>query len=182
MGCKRKKRGQIDASSTIVPLIVGVGVAVMIIILVSMLGGKTYELVQDDIQNLTNHSATILDRKFETNVQYYLDSYIQPNTFSVKNATVTLTAANYTIDYDSGAFMMNNASTYNLSNVNVSYYWGAIEIRDSIKSGITNSFEALEQTGNYLPIIVLAIVIFLVLGSIMMFTGMKKGGSGGGAL
>jgi len=43
-------------------------------------------------------------------------------------------------------------------------------IKASVKAGITSGFEAQEQTGEYLPIIVLAVVIGLVLTIILGFT------------
>ena len=58
-------------------------------------------------------------------------------------------------------------------------------IRDSITGSIGSSFDALNQTGNYLPIIVLAVVISLVLALVLSFTafgGNSIGGRGGSAL
>ena len=97
----------------IVTLIVGVGVAALVLIFVGTLGGKTYSMVEEDIDALSNES--------------------------IKNYT---------------------------------------------KDGIVSAFEALEQTGGYLPIIVLAVIIFLVLGLILGMTGglTYGGGYGGGAL
>ena len=51
-------------------------------------------------------------------------------------------------------------------------------IKGHVKSGITSGFNALEQTGNYLPIIVLAVVISLVLTLVLGFTAFG-GGMGG---
>lgn len=54
------------------------------------------------------------------------------------------------------------------------------DVEDSIRSG----FEALKTTGDYLPIIVLAVIIFIVLGLVVGLTGMgNRGGySSGGVL
>jgi hypothetical protein len=57
-------------------------------------------------------------------------------------------------------------------------------IQGYIKDGIVAGFQALSQTGGYMPLIVLGVVIFLVLSLILglgFFTSMG-GGSGGGAL
>jgi len=84
-----QEKGQVAGSvGAIISLIVGVGVAVLVLIFVGSLGGQTYELVESDIEAITNQT-----------------------------------------------------------------------IEDSVKGGIISGFEALEQTGNYLPIIVLAVVI-----------------------
>ena len=54
-------------------------------------------------------------------------------------------------------------------------------IRTSVKNSIVSGFEALEKTGDYLPIIVLAVIISIVLMLILGFTalgGMATGGRG----
>jgi len=99
------------AVGNVITLIVGVGVAVLVLIFVGTLGGQTYELVEDDLDAISNTT-----------------------------------------------------------------------IQNSVKDGIVSGFEALEQTGDYLPIIVLAVVIFLVLSMVLGFTAFGGGGRMGGAL
>jgi hypothetical protein len=95
------------AVGAIITLIVGVGVAVLILIFVGALGGQTYDLVEDDIDAIGNDT-----------------------------------------------------------------------IKASVKNSIVSGFEALEKTGDYLPIIVLAVIISIVLMLILGFTAF--GGMGGG--
>lgn len=105
------KKGQVGgAVGAIISLIVGVGVSVLVLIFVGALGGQTYNLVEEDIDNISD--ATI---------------------------------------------------------------------RTSVQNGITSGFEALEQTGDYLPIIVLAVVISLVLFLVLGFTNFG-GGAGRGTV
>ena len=88
MNEKYKKEGfAAGAVGAIVTLLVGVGVAVLVLIFVGSLGGQTYDLVEEDIDSITNTTVST-----------------------------------------------------------------------SIKNGVVSGFEALEQTGDYLPIIVLAVV------------------------
>lgn len=97
------------AVGAVISLIVGVGVAVLVLIFVGTLGGQTYNLVESDIDAINDTT-----------------------------------------------------------------------IKASVKGGITSGFEALNQTGDYLPIIVLAVVIFLVLSLVLGFTafgGARGGGS-----
>ena len=105
-----KGQVQLQAISAIILLIVGVGVSVLVLIFIGALGGQTYNLVEPDIDNISD--ATI---------------------------------------------------------------------KAHVKSSITSGFNALEQTGNYLPIIVLAVVISIVLTLILGFTafGLGFGGSDG---
>lgn len=103
------KEGQsAGAVGNIIVLIVGVGVSVLVLIFVGSLGGQTYQLVEDDLGDITNTT-----------------------------------------------------------------------IRTSVNDAIYSSFQALEDTGSYMPIIVLAVVISLVLGLVLGFTAI--GGRGGGS-
>ncbi len=106
-----KKSGQIAAPAVgdIIILIVGIGVSVLVLIFVGSLGGQTFQLVEADIDEITNES-----------------------------------------------------------------------IRNSIRNSAVAGFSALEQTGEFLPLIVLAVVITLVLGLILSFTVVGAGGFGGG--
>lgn len=56
--------------------------------------------------------------------------------------------------------------TYNLVEPKIDNISDA-EIKASVKSGVKSGFSALQQTGDYLPIIVLAIVIAIVLALVM---------------
>lgn len=98
------------AVSAVIILIVGIGVSVLVMIFVGSLGGQTYNLVEDDIDAITN-----------TNVSW------------------------------------------------------------AVKNSIVSGFSALETTGNYLPIIVLAVVISLVLGLVLSFTSFGGAGVRGGS-
>lgn len=51
-------------------------------------------------------------------------------------------------------------------------------IKASVKSSITSGFEALEQTGNYLPLLVLAVITALVIGLVLSFGSFGTGGRG----
>ena len=105
-----EEKGQIEQSvGAIITLVVGVGVAVLVLIFIGVLGGQTYNLVEDKIDAIGNTT-----------------------------------------------------------------------IRTSIKNSIVSGFSALEQTGDFLPIIVLAVVIFLVLSLVLGFTAFGGGTAGGG--
>ena len=109
-----EKKGQMAAGavSAMITLIVGVGVAVLVLIFVGALGGQTYNLVEPDIDAINDTT-----------------------------------------------------------------------IRESVRASITSGFTALEQTGSYLPLIVLAVVIALVLVLVLSFTAFAPGAGGrGGAL
>ena len=109
---KINKKGQAaGAVGAIITLIVGVAVATLVMIFSGALGGQTYNLVESDLDNISDET-----------------------------------------------------------------------IKAHVKAGITSAFDAQEQTGNYLPLIVLAVVIFLVLSLVLGFTALGGGRMGGSAL
>jgi hypothetical protein len=94
---KYTKKGMVQEQvGAIILLIMGVGVATLVLIFVGVLGGQVYSQVQGDIASIT-----------DTN------------------------------------------------------------IKGNITAGITSGFKALNLTGSYLPIVVLAVIIFIVLGLVM---------------
>ncbi|MBE8540390.1 hypothetical protein [Geoglobus acetivorans] len=107
-----RKSGYVQANvGDIIALIVGIGVATLVLIFVGTLGGQTYVMVEPEINSINN-----------TQVQTY------------------------------------------------------------VNDAIINSFKALAQTGKYLPVVVMAVIIFIVLGLVM---GLGRAGYGyyyGGAL
>lgn len=104
-----ERKGQAGgAVGNIITLIVGIGVSVLVLIFVGSLGGQTYNLVETDIDAITNTT-----------------------------------------------------------------------IKEHVKQSIISGFSALEETGSYLPIIVLAVVIALVLALVLGFTAF--GGQGRGS-
>lgn len=102
-----EKKGQAaGAVNAIIVLIVGIGVAVLVLIFIGSLGGQTYNLVQADIAAINNTA-----------------------------------------------------------------------IQTSVENSVISGFTSLETTADYLPIIVLAVVISLVLVLVLSFTNL--GGVGG---
>lgn len=55
-------------------------------------------------------------------------------------------------------------------------------IKESVKSSVVSGFEALEQTGGYLPLIVLAVITALIIGIVLSFGGLSQGARGGNVL
>jgi len=92
-----KKKGAVqEQTGAVILLIMGVGIATLVLIFVGVLGGQVYSQVEPDITAIN-----------DTTIQGY------------------------------------------------------------VKDSITSGFKALKTTGNYLPIVVLAVIIFVVLGLVM---------------
>ena len=107
----QEKGAVTDITSLLVGLALGIGIFVMVNIFMSTLSGQTYNLVEDNINNISD--ATI---------------------------------------------------------------------KGYIKDGIKGSFEGSKTLGEYTPLIVLSVVIFLVLILVTQFTGSATGGAGGSVL
>ncbi len=71
--------------------------------------------------------------------------------------------------------------TYNLVQADIAAITNNT-IRTHVQDGIVSGFQALETTGSYLPIIVLAVVISLILALIIGFTALGGGGGTGGSV
>jgi len=110
----KDKRGSVrDNINAIISLIIGVGVATLVLIFVGVLGGQTYSMVQDDISRINDS-----------------------------------------------------------------------EVREHVTESVKSGFEALAQTGGYMPLLVLAIMIGIIL-AIVVSIGREtteRSNKGGGAL
>lgn len=183
-----KKEGQQSSMTigAIVTLVAGVGVAVLVLIFVGSIGGQTYNLLEDDIDDIANNVVSSESFTALLNETQQLNhGLIQSNTLTIFNATdgTTRGLGNFTIDYDAGRLLLNAyADTVgNNSVLAANYTWGAAEVRNSVKAGIVSSFDALEKTGDYVPLVVLAIIIALVLSIVLGFTAFGGGFARGGS-
>ena len=140
--------------TVIVGLIVGVGVATLVLIFVGVLGGQVYNQAEADIDAL---SGTATNESIATsNATGYLSSTFD-NTPVVTSSVVvrcggtTLTSGNYTAT-SYGTLVVDSSATYcNATPVSSDYNWGDATIEASVKASITSGFQALETSGNYLP-------------------------------
>lgn len=173
-----EKSGQMNGSvGTIVMLVTGVGVAVLVMIFVGALGGQTYNLVEDDINELTatvtNESVTVLN---STAVSLANDDVVT-GSLSVLNNSNTVALSKFTVDYSAGTVTLLD-NNFNNTALDISYTHGEVEAQRAIQNGIISGFNALEDTGGYVPLIVLAIVIVVILGLVLGFQSL--GGNSGG--
>lgn len=184
-----EKSGQMAGmtASNIIVLIVGVGVGVLVLIFVGALGGQTYNLVEPDIQEIGNNIVT--GEAFTANnvtPQVLSHGFIQSETVAIYNVSnnVVIGSGNFTFDYDQASVLLKGTASVveNGSSLAMNYTWGADDVRSSVGNSIVSGFTALETTGNYIPIIVLAVVIALVLTLVLSFTAIGRIQGGGSAL
>lgn len=181
-----RKKGQMG-SGTMLALIIGVGVGVLVLIFIGVLGGQVYNLSESRIAAIGNNSynnanVTIINTSTATTT-YLGHTNILTGSLTITNTSngAVMGLSNFTVDYTAGTLYPDPDVPYlaNTSSINVSYDHGDLGIQNNVKGGILSSFEALEQTGDYLPIIVLAFIIFIVMG-IVIGMGLINKNMGGG--
>jgi hypothetical protein len=174
-----EKKGQMKGSvGQVITLIVGVGVSVLVLIFVGTLGGQTYDLVEDDLDAIS--LTTVTFNQTVGNVTAVTVGH--PNIVTtpvVTNGSDTLDyTGNLTFNLKTG--FVNSSDLWNGQEFNFTYTWRNESVPQAIKGGIMSSFNALEQTGSYLPVIVLAVIIALVLGLVFALGMTNNKGNAGG--
>jgi hypothetical protein len=174
-----------DSVATIILLIIGIGVASLVLIFVGVLGGQTYNTVESDIDAIYS-SADIVNESFtarnDTWVQLdhaeILNGTIGSATYTwtVLNATGSDNTSAFNLNLTLGTILLTGDSNLNSTTCYATYTYKNYTIRTYVRQGIISSFLAIKQTGAYLPIIALAIIIVLILGLIMGLSGRMGGG------
>lgn len=111
--------------------------------------------------------------------EYEEEGFVQQNVMAIVSLIIGVAIATIVIIF-AGAL---GGQTYSMVSDDIDAINNST-IEGYIKDGVVAGFQALSQTGGYIPLIVLGVVIFLVLSLIMglgFFTSMG-GGSAGGAL
>ncbi len=178
------KKGQVtNVVGSIIALVIGIGVATLVMVFIGVLGGSVYQQVETQIDAIGNNVITAESFVAHNGtIQQLAHNFIQEGTLSIYNASTNFGLTNFTIDYVDGSILTLTSienGTINGSTYLTNYTWGSLEIRNHIKGGVVAGFDALETTGTYLPIIVLAVVIFLVLALVLGFTNIGAGFGGG---
>jgi hypothetical protein len=168
----------------VIGLITGVGVAVLVLIFVGVLGGQTYQMTEANLDTIGNYTAKNVSFTpvTSTNVSLGHHDIWQDGALKIINGTTsnTIKLTNFSISYSNGEVNLTGAGAAALTGkaLRASYHWGVKEIQTDIKDSIISGFSALKQTGDYLPLIVLAIIIFLVLGLVLGMGGSANNQSG----
>lgn len=167
----------------LVVLITLVGVSVLALLFLGILTGQTYELTEDKIEAIGANTETETLTVLNSTAVAMGHPDIQESTISVLNGSDAVGAGNFSYSLTTSAStvtLLNN--DYNNTGLVFSYTWGRLAIRTSVKNGIISAFEGLETVGDYLPIIVLALIIFFVLALVIGFTLFAPGQGSGKAL
>ena len=174
-----KKEGNMQGSiNAVISLIAGVGVAVLILVFIGTLSGQTYDLVEPDLQTIGVAAGSTSDLTVLNDTAVSLThGALQSTPLAYKAGT--LITGNFTYSLEAGTATLTDVANNNTA-FNFTYTWKNETVGRSVKESMISGFQALEQTGSYLPIIVLAVVIALVL-ALVLGMGSGLGGSKGGS-
>lgn len=177
-----------ESIMSIILLIVGIGVCATILIFVSVLSGGVYQTTSPQITSLSTNfvNETTGNISFAKLPYVYntTNNNIYPGTETLRiwNNTadygLLVLNTNYTVlSYPNGQFTITGIGLWNNSYIylNASYTIGNPVIEGNITSAIINSFVAINYTGGYLPVIVIALVIIIILGMVFMIIPMTGG-------
>lgn len=175
------KEGKIEGDiGAILTLVVGVGAAVLVLVFVGTLGGRLYNIVEPDLDAIGQNSVANEGFTALNSTAVSLNNNpIHQGSLVITNLSNNVGLGNFTVDYSAGTVTLTN-NAYNNTALNATYDWGNKTVPSHVKNSIISGFNALEDTGSYLPLIVIAVVIVFILGMIMtvMMMNNGKGGSG----
>lgn len=168
-GARTGTLSSMESVAAIIMLIVGVGIGTLSLIFVGVMGGQVYQQVEPDLNAMvgTSTNETFTPINGSTTTLTYDDimgGSLTLINYSAGGEVAPLTS--FTIDYDDGTLLLTN-NTWNNTQMNATYNYGPWNITGGVKNAVHAGFVSLTTTGSYLPIIVLAVIIFLVLGLVM---------------
>lgn len=175
-----KKGATLMAMGVLVALIVGVGTATLVLIFVGVLGGQTYALAETQLTSLSSNAVNNTFTALINQSVQLSHGDIIPGTLVLFNQTNSqIGIGNFSINYALGRMNLTTLSL-NGSSLNASYTYGDVNITDAIKAAAVNGFQALNTTSQYVPLIVLAVIIGLVLTMVVGLQGLRGNGGNGG--
>lgn len=162
-------------------LITGIAVATLVLIFSGALGGQTYNLVEPEIDTIGDDSTyTQLFTHVANNTNKSLGTSPVED-FRFYNATTQAVGnASFSFNLTAGTWSLTNNS-FNDSSITVLSRYDNTTVQGYVKDAVISGFKAQKTTGTYMPLIVLAAVISLVLGMVLGL-GSKPGSGSGYAL
>ncbi len=170
----KKAQANVDGGQ-ILPLIITISLATVLLVFVGVLVGSSYNLIESDLEVLAiqhhgNKTFTAL-----WNQSVFID-YFNGGTTDIYQAATNLDA-NFTVDANLGTVTLDDVGLNN-TQLNISYQTGNDTLVGYLKGSVVGATQGIQTTGQYLPLIVLAFVISIVMVLILGFASIG-GGTGG---
>jgi len=170
--------------TSLVALITGVGVAVLVMIMIGVMAGTTYNLAEPNINLVGSYTGWVAQEQFvmdNATGTALKNAYIRNVSFS--NSTETILSANFTVNYATGVVLLLDGAGHRPVNggaANVSYNYKNRTMEHQIKETALGGFQSLQQVGSFMPLIILAVVVSIVLGVVMGISALQRQHEGGG--
>ena len=186
---KRSKKAQAtSAVGSMVFLIVGVAIAVLVLIFMSSLGGRVYNIVEPDILDIGQTTFRGVDNFTASNstaIQLSKKEIIEGSLALFANKTAPVSLTKFYIAYVNGTIVCATPDPFNQTcnsmKLNATYKYWNYSVQSEIRGSMVAGFSAQKQTAQEMPVIVLGVIIAIVLAIILGIMGgvAFKGGSGG---
>lgn len=164
-----QKQNTATAIFSVILLIVGMAVAGLLFTFTLVLGGETFEIVEDDIDEINSYSEANHTFVADNATWTLINASLRSGTLELYNTTGwTDNTSDFSVNYTTGrVLLVSDNESLNGTSMRAVYEFDDGLIRNAIRSGILSNFEAQQQIGDYMPIVVLAIIITLVIGLII---------------
>ncbi|QGH73147.1 MAG: hypothetical protein [Siphoviridae sp. ctjeG17] len=165
-----------------VTLVIGVVIITIIIIMGGVLSGQAYQVSEPLVNAVGNQSVANESVTLYTGIaQRLTHGPTLSGSYLLKNASNTVPASNYSVTSEpSSITLLDNA--YNGSTLKFSYDYGDPTIMNQIKDSVKGGFSTLKTTSDYLPLVILGVVLVVVLGLVLVLGGGFTGGRNNSAL
>jgi len=156
----------------VIVLIVGMAVAGLLYTFTTVLSGETYEIVEEDLDAISSYSSKNMTFTASNTSWTLLRPLLKQGSVHLYNRTTwTDNTSHFDINYTTGKVNLTleamSENTLHGTTMTAVFEYDDENIKNAVKGGIRSNFEAQQQIGDYLPLIVLAIVITIVIGVII---------------
>lgn len=179
------KKGQ-TAMMSVIGLVVLIGVAIITMVFIGVMAGRTFETSQTHLSLIGN--AETAENETVTVLNGTAVSSANSRWLTLVNVSANYTFAiqetgNYTFDAAAGTITLIN-NDHNNTDWNLTYTYRNASVFGQLNTGIGSSFQAFSDLGSFMPLIVLALVVILILSLIFGLLAFQqlRGGSGGGSV
>jgi hypothetical protein len=172
-------------------VIVILGIVGFLIVFMAIFSGSTYQVIEPLINDLeiTNTKINFTFTASNTSMVSLGNKNLINGTLTIQNKTLKLpnVNVNYTVNYINGSLKLKaggmNGRMQNGKKYNATYTYDNLTLEARAKSTIEKSIDANGTAGTYMPIIVMAILSFMVISAFVSLGFVKgRGGSNDGVL
>jgi len=184
---KKNKKGQMAFEGGIFGMILSIvlvgGLASILTVFMASLSGQVYETTQEDIASIGSETAG--SEQFRANnvtATQLTRTRLNNGSLSLVNINGTAVAlANFTVNYSTGTILLGTGgSAYNNTLINASYTYDNSTIRGYVNGAVVSAFSAQQKGASYIPLLILAGIVVVVVGAVLSISSLATGSRGNG--